>query len=416
MRWQKAVTVIATVLIVAVLAVVLMPVYANHARLGLDLQGGVMVRLQAPEGTSDEDMNTAINIINNRINGLGVTEPEVRREGTNRISVELPGVDNPEEAVEMIGTTAKMEFIRVDTGEVVVSGTDLKDARSDRNDKALTATELYGVSLEFTNEGSKKFAAATQDLMTKYPGSSETDRQNRVIAIVLDDEVISAPVVNAVINDGKARISGGYQNQDEVDNLATLLNSGALPVELQLLEKRTVGPQLGPDSIEKSKMAAIVGVIVLALFMIVLYRVPGVIAMISLTLYAIILAGALILIKSTITLPVIAAFLLSIGMGVDANIIIYERIKEELRAGKSLRVSVEYGFKKAFATILDSNVTTLIAGLVLIIFGTGSIRGFAITLSIGILASMFTAITFTRFILNNLVASNMITNKKFYGV
>lgn len=246
MRWQKAVTVIATVLIVAVLAVVLMPVYANHARLGLDLQGGVMVRLQAPEGTSDEEMNSAINIINNRINGLGVTEPEVRREGTDRISVELPGVDNPEEAVEMIGTTAKMEFIRVDTGEVVVSGTDLKDARSDRNDKALTATELYGVSLEFTNEGSKKFAAATQDLMTKYPGSSETDRQNRVIAIVLDDEVISAPVVNAVINDGKARISGGYQNQDEVDNLATLLNSGALPVELQLLEKRTVGPQLGP--------------------------------------------------------------------------------------------------------------------------------------------------------------------------
>ena len=195
-----------------------------------------------------------------------------------------------------------------------------------------------------------------------------------------------------------------------------LLQSGALPVDLQLLEKRTVGPQLGPDSIAKSVNAAIIGVIVLALFMIVLYRVPGVIALISLTLYAVLLAGALILIKSTITLPVIAAFLLSIGMGVDANIIIYERIKEELRAGKSLRVSVEYGFKKAFATILDSNVTTLIAGVVLIIFGTGSIRGFAITLSIGILASMFTAITFTRFILNNLVESNMITNKKFYGV
>ena len=414
MRWQKAVTVIETVLIVAVLAVVLMPVYANHARLGLDLQGGVMVRLQAPEGTSDEEMNSAINIINNRINGLGVTEPEVRREGTDRISVELPGVDNPEEAVEMIGTTAKMEFIRVDTGEVVVSGSDLKNAYGDMDDKANAAGERFGVSLEFTDEGSKKFAAATQDLMNKYPG--EANRQNRVIAIVLDGEVISAPAVNAVINDGKARISGGYNSQEEVENLAMLLKSGALPVELQLLEKRTVGPQLGPDSIAKSVNAAIVGVIVLALFMIVLYRVPGVIAMISLTLYAIILAGALILIKSTITLPVIAAFLLSIGMGVDANIIIYERIKEELRAGKSLRVSVEYGFKKAFATILDSNVTTLIAGLVLIIFGTGSIRGFAITLSIGILASMFTAITFTRFILNNLVASNMITNKKFYGV
>lgn len=414
MRWQKAVTVIATVLIVVILAVALMPVYADHARLGLDLQGGVMVRLEAPEGTSDEEMNSAITIINNRINSLGVTEPEVRREGTNRISVELPGVDNPEEAVEMIGTTAKMEFIRVDTGETVISGNDLAKSYGDVDEKTINVGERYGVSLEFTSEGTKKFAAATQDLMSKYPG--EANRQNRVIAIVLDGEVLSAPAVNAVINDGKARIAGGFESQEEVNNLAMLLQSGALPVELQLLEKRTVGPQLGPDSIAKSVNAAIIGVIILAVFMIVLYRVPGVIAMISLTLYAVLLAGALILIKSTITLPVIAAFLLSIGMGVDANIIIYERIKEELRAGKSLRVSVEYGFKKAFATILDSNVTTLIAGVVLIIFGTGSIRGFAITLSIGILASMFTAITFTRFILNNLVESNMITNKKFYGV
>ncbi len=414
MRWQKAVTVIATVLIVVILAVALMPVYANHARLGLDLQGGVMVRLEAPEGTSEEEMNSAITIINNRINSLGVTEPEVRREGTNRISVELPGVDNPEEAVEMIGTTAKMEFIRVDTGETVISGSDLSKSYGDVNENTYNVNERYGVSLEFTSEGTKKFAAATQDLMSKYPG--EANRQNRVIAIVLDGEVLSAPAVNDVINDGKARIAGGFESQEEVNNLAMLLQSGALPVDLQLLEKRTVGPQLGPDSIAKSVNAAIIGVIVLALFMIVLYRVPGVIALISLTLYAVLLAGALILIKSTITLPVIAAFLLSIGMGVDANIIIYERIKEELRAGKSLRVSVEYGFKKAFATILDSNVTTLIAGVVLIIFGTGSIRGFAITLSIGILASMFTAITFTRFILNNLVESNMITNKKFYGV
>ena len=414
MRWQKAVTVIATVLIVVILAVALMPVYANHARLGLDLQGGVMVRLEAPEGTSEEEMNSAITIINNRINSLGVTEPEVRREGTNRISVELPGVDNPEEAVEMIGTTAKMEFIRVDTGETVISGSDLSKSYGDVNENTYNVNERYGVSLEFTSEGTKKFAAATQDLMSKYPG--EANRQNRVIAIVLDGEVLSAPAVNDVINDGKARIAGGFESQEEVNNLAMLLQSGALPVDLQLLEKRTVGPQLGPDSIAKSVNAAIIGVSVLALFMIVLYRVPGVIALISLTLYAVLLAGALILIKSTITLPVIAAFLLSIGMGVDANIIIYERIKEELRAGKSLRVSVEYGFKKAFATILDSNVTTLIAGVVLIIFGTGSIRGFAITLSIGILASMFTAITFTRFILNNLVESNMITNKKFYGV
>lgn len=415
MRWSKAVTVIATVLIVAVLAVVLPPIYAGHARLGLDLQGGVMVRLQAPEGTSDEEMESAITIINNRINGLGVTEPEVRREGTTRISVELPGVDNPEEAVEMIGTTAKMEFIRIDTGEVVVTGSDLKNAYGDLDEQTIVAGERYGVSLEFTSEGSGKFEAATQDLISKY-GTGDDTRQNRIIAIVLDGEVLSAPAVGTVIHDGKARISGGFESQEEVNNLAMLLKSGSLPVELEMLEKRTVGPQLGPDSIAKSVNAAIIGVIVLAVFMLILYRLPGFIALVSLTLYGLILAGALILIKSTITLPVIAAFLLSIGMGVDANIIIYERIKEELRAGKSLRVSVEYGFKKAFATILDSNVTTLIAGVVLIIFGTGAVRGFAITLSIGILASMFTAITFTRFILNNLVESNMITNTKFYGV
>ena len=204
MRWQKAVTVIATVLIVVILAVALMPVYANHARLGLDLQGGVMVRLEAPEGTSEEEMNSAITIINNRINSLGVTEPEVRREGTNRISVELPGVDNPEEAVEMIGTTAKMEFIRVDTGETVISGSDLSKSYGDVNENTYNVNERYGVSLEFTSEGTKKFAAATQDLMSKYPG--EANRQNRVIAIVLDGEVLSAPAVNDVINDGKARI------------------------------------------------------------------------------------------------------------------------------------------------------------------------------------------------------------------
>lgn len=412
MRWQRVVTVVATVLVVAVLAVALLPVYANHARLGLDLQGGVMVRLEAPEGTTDEEMEGAVSVIKNRIDGLGVAEPEVRREGSNRITVELAGVEDPEEAVEMIGTTAKLEFVRVDTGEIIISGAELDKASGYLDQETLDPSKRFGVSISFNAAGTQKFAAATSDLMAKYPN----DESSRIIAIVLDNEVLSAPTVQDSITSGKASISGSFASLEEVNNMAMLLNSGALPVELQMLEKRTVGPQLGPDSIAKSINAAIVGVIILAIFMVVLYRVPGVIAMISLTLYAVILAGALILIKSTITLPVIAAFLLSIGMGVDANIIIYERIKEELRAGKTLRVAVESGFKKAFATILDSNVTTLIAGIVLIIFGSGSVRGFAITLSIGILASMFTAITFTRFILKNLVSSNLITNTKFYGV
>ncbi len=412
MRWQKVVTFLATVVLVAVAAVALLPVYADHARLGLDLQGGVMVRLEAPEGTSDEDMRGAIEVINNRVNSLGVTEPEVRREGSNRISVELPGVDDPEEAVRAIGTTARLDFVRMDTNEIILSGNELEKAEGYMDQETIDPTQQFGVSLRFNSSGTEKFAQATSEMVAKYPDGRDP---NRIIAIVLDGNVLSAPFVSTPITDGKCQISGSFTSREEVSQLALLLNSGALPVELTMLEKRSVGPQLGPDSIAKSINAAIIGVIILAVFMLILYRVPGFLALVALTLYAIILAGALILIKTTITLPVIAAFLLSIGMGVDANIIIYERIKEELRADKSLRVAAEAGFKKAFATIFDSNVTTLIAGIVLIIFGTGSIRGFAITLSIGILASMFTAITFTRFILNTLVSSNLITNTKFYG-
>lgn len=411
MRWQRVVTVIATILVVAIGTVALLPIFANHARLGLDLQGGVMVRLEAPEGTSDEDMVGAMSVVTNRIDALGVTEPEVRREGSNRISVELPGVDDPEEAVRVIGTTAKLDFVRYDNNQVVVSGSELKSASAYTDTNTLNPNEMYGVSLEFDSSGATKFAAATKELVNNY-GQEDP---NRSIAIVLDGQVLSMPMVQAVINNGQASISGNFKTAEEAQSLAMLLNSGSLPVELQIVEKRMVGPQLGSDSIEKSMTAAIIGAVVLAVFMVCYYRVPGVVAMLSLTLYAIILSGALIAIKATITLPVIAAFLLSIGMGVDANIIIYERIKEELKNGKTLRVSVEMGFKKAFATILDSNVTTLIGGVVLIALGTGSIRGFAITLCLGILASMFTAITFTRFFLRQLVASNLITNTKFYG-
>ena len=223
MRWQRVVTVIATVLVVAVLAVALMPVYADHARLGLDLQGGVMVRLEAPEGTSDEDMNGAIGIIKNRIDSLGVAEPEVRREGSNRITVELAGIDDPEEAVEMIGTTAKLEFVRMDTGEVVISGTELAKASAYMDQNTIDPSEQFGVSLEFNKTGADKFGAATQELVDKYAYGD----QNRIIAIVLDGVVISAPSVKSAIKDGKASISGSFQSQEEASNMAMLLNSGA---------------------------------------------------------------------------------------------------------------------------------------------------------------------------------------------
>ena len=414
MRWPKVITLVATILIVVIAAGILFPLYGDKATLGLDLQGGVMVRLEAPEGTSMEDMEAAKSVIENRINGLGVAEPEVRLEGSNRISVELPGVEDADEAVRVIGTTAKLQFVRYDNGEVILEGSDLKRASAGVNEEALYADEKFVVSLEFNSEGTKKFANATNDLINKYGKEKET-RADRVIAILLDGQIISAPSVNEPIVDGKAQISGGFMTYEEVQSLATMLRGGALPVDLTIVEKQVTGPQLGADSVAKSINAAIIGIVALAVFMIVLYRVPGIIAVFALLLYSVIVIGMNVAIGTTIILPVVAAFLLSVGMAVDANVIIFERIKEEMRAGKTLRVAVDSGFKKAFPTIFDSNITTLLAAAILIAFGTGAVRGFAVTLSIGILASMFTAITFTRFMLVNLVSSNLIRNNKFYG-
>ena len=414
MRWPKVITLVATILIVVMAAGILFPLYGDKATLGLDLQGGVMVRLEAPEGTSMEDMEAAKSVIENRINGLGVAEPEVRLEGSNRISVELPGVEDADEAVRVIGTTAKLQFVRYDNGEVILEGSDLKRASAGVNEEALYADEKFVVSLEFNSDGTKKFANATNDLINKYGKEKET-RADRVIAILLDGQIISAPSVNEPIVDGKAQISGGFMTYEEVQSLATMLRGGALPVDLTIVEKQVTGPQLGADSVAKSINAAIIGIVALAVFMIVLYRVPGIIAVFALLLYSVIVIGMNVAIGTTITLPVVAAFLLSVGMAVDANVIIFERIKEEMRAGKTLRVAVDSGFKKAFTTIFDSNITTLLAAAILIAFGTGAVRGFAVTLSIGILASMFTAITFTRFMLVNLVSSNLIRNNKFYG-
>ena len=410
MQGKRLATVIVTVLIVALLAVALFPVYKDHAKLGLDLQGGVMVRLEAPEGTGEEEMNGAVKVIENRINALGVSEPEVRLEGANSISVELAGVDDPEEAVRLIGTTAQLLFVRMDTGEVFMDGTALKKANGYIDQETLDPTKQFCVGLELNSEGAQKFGEVTTELC-QYP----KDDSRRSIAILLDNQPISVAGINEPITGGQASISGSYTSIDEVNEMATLLNSGALPVDLEIIEKSTVGAQLGEDAIAQSAIAALIGAIVLIIFMIVIYRVPGLIALVALLLYTVLLAGGMVLINMTITLPAIAGFLLSIGMGVDANVIIYERIKEELRSGKTLRVAVESGFKKAFATILDSNVTTLIASIVLIALGTSSIRGFAITLSLGILVSMFTAITFTRFVLKNLVASNIIKNTKLFG-
>lgn len=379
--------------------------------LGLDLRGGVHVVLRGyhknGDPVTDKDMVQLEAVMRQRVDELGVSEPIIQREGEDRLIIELAGVDDPEKAVEIIGTTAALEFKTFD-GKTILSGDDLKTAEARLN----TVENKPQVNLEFNATGAKIFADITTQLSRDY---SREDPRRR-IAIVLDGQVISNPTVDEPIPNGQARISGGFATFEEAANLAALLRAGALPVDVEIMAKQTVGPKLGADSLAKSKVAVTVGVIAIMLFMVAFYRVPGFIATMSLVIYGLILLGALSALKAVLTLPGIAGILLSVGMAVDANVIIYERIKEELRNGKTLRAAVDAGFSRAFWTIFDANVTTLIGAAVLFQFGTGPIRGFAVTLAVGILASMFTAITLTRFMLRTAVHVKALRSPKLYGV
>lgn len=377
----------------------------NNLKLGLDLKGGVQVRLEAQGPATDRDIEQVIAIMRSRVDSLGVAEPIIQKEGSNRIVIELPGLENPEEAIEIIGKTAQLEFRLVD-GTVILTGKDLVDAKEAKN----TQTGEDIVTLKFGAEGTKKFAEITQEMVDKY----EYGDERRIIAMFLDDQLLQAPFVKESIPSGEAVITG-YKDLQDAHNMALLLKSGALPVPVELVEKRTVGPTLGIDSINKSMKAGIWGIGAIMLFMLIVYRIPGIIACISLVFYALLIMVATAVLNATLTLPGIAGVLLSIGMCVDSNVIIYERLKEELRNGKSLRAAVDSGFNRGFWTIFDSNVTTLFAAIVLFFLGSGTIKGFAVTLTIGILISMFTAITFTRMMLKLLVESKVITNTKFYG-
>ena len=378
-------------LTVVVLAVALLAGFSynplkERIKLGLDLKGGLHVVMEAREEEGREvtpdTIQKSIGILRQRVDQLGVTEPIIQGEGNTRIIVELPGVEDPEAAADVIGQTAELKF-KDEYGNVILSGENLKEARAELDP---TNNEPQ-VSLEFDKEGAEKFKEFSAANIGKPLG------------IYLDDRMISNPTIKEVIPNGMARISGGFESLKEAEETAVLLRSGALPVSLSIEEKRTVGPTLGSDSLVKSLKAGVIGIIMILVFMIGYYRVPGTVAAVSLVLYACIVLWVLVLLNATLTLPGIAGFILSIGMAVDANIIIYERIKDELRHGKTLKAGIESGFSRAFWTIFDANLTTLIAAGVLMFFGTGPIKGFAVTLSIGIIASMFTAITFTRWIL-----------------
>ncbi len=374
---------------------------ANSIKQGLDLQGGTHVVLQAvdtPELKVDDDaVNRSVKIIERRVNELGLTEPVIQRQGKDRIIVELPGVKDPEKAIAMLGRTALLEFKDV-SGKTVLTGKDLKDAKAQ-----IAQGNQSVVGLEFTDEGGKKFA----DLTARNIG--------KPIAIVLDGEVLTNPVVQEAITGGRAQISGS-RTMEEAEHLAILLRSGSLPVKIEVMENRTVGPTLGQDSKDKSIKAFGIGVIGVFAFIILFYRLSGIVACIALLLYIMLLLLIMRYLNATLTLPGIAGIILSIGMAVDANVLIFERFKEELRNGKTLRSAMDAGFNRAFVTIFESNVTTLMAAVILFYLGTGPIKGFAVTLAIGVVLSMFSAITATKFLLRFLINSNFIKNPAFFGV
>lgn len=402
LRKDNLIKLIACVVAIIALFVLFVKPLSNSIRQGLDLQGGTHVVLEAEDTdvakVNDDAMNRVVTIMEKRVNALGLTEPIIQREGERRVIIELPGVKDPDAAINTIGKTAMLEF-KDEDGNTVLTGTDLKDAQASTNQQ----TGQNVVNLEFSDEGAKKFA----DLTTKNVG--------RTIAILLDGEVLTAPNVREPILGGKAEISG-QKSLEEAQNLAVVLRSGALPVKVNIIETRTVGPSLGQDSKDKSQVAFAIGLGAVLIFMLLFYRISGFIADIALMAYTLLLLAALYLLDATLTLPGVAGIILTIGMAVDANVLIFEHFKEEYQIhGKSLRLSMDAGFRRAFTTIFDSNLTTIIAAAVLFFLGTGTIRGFAITLGLGTILSMFTAITLTQYMLKLLINSKIFENPAAYG-
>ncbi|MGL5514663.1 MAG: protein translocase subunit SecD, partial [Sporomusa sp.] len=337
MRWGNLTRFLVIVLAILAAASYYMLPLALSIKQGLDLQGGTHVVLEASDTTeaqvNDDAMQRVVTIIESRINELGLTEPIVQRQGERRVIVELPGVKDPEKAIEMLGRTALMEF-KDESGNVVMTGKDLKDAKAHREQNGQNM-----VAIEFSDEGAKKFA----DLTAKNVGKR--------IAILLDGQVLTNPVVQEAIPGGKAVISGS-QTLEEAQKLAILLRSGALPVKVDILETRTVGPTLGEDSKAKSMEAFVIGIAAIVIFMLLFYGVSGFVANVALILYVLLLLASLKMLNATLTLPGIAGIILSMGMAVDANVLIFERFKEEYRNGKTLRAAMDAGFTRAFATIL----------------------------------------------------------------
>ena len=373
---------------------------AKNIKTGLDLAGGVSITYQVKgDAPSQEDMDDTIYKLQKRVEGYS-EEAQVYQEGDDRINVEIPGAKDANKILEELGKPGSLEF-QDESGETVLDGSDIADAKGAVTEDQVTGQKQYIVSLKLTKEGTKKFAEATEANLGKQ------------IAIVYDGETISAPTVQTVISDGQAQITG-QESIEEANELASVIRIGSLKLELTELRSKVVGAQLGEDAIKTSLLAGGIGLALVAIFMMIVYALPGVVAAISLAIYTGLELVMLNAFDLTLTLPGIAGIILSIGMAVDANVIIYARIREEISAGKSVRSAIKIGFQKAMSAIVDGNITTLIAAAVLGGLGSGSVKGFAMTLALGIVLSMFTSLVISRLLVNALYAVGF-KAEKFYG-
>lgn len=401
--------------IVALTIACIVTIVLKPTKLGLDLVGGSRLVLEAQ--TTDtiakitpEMMDSLKFAIENRVNAIGVAETVVQQTGEKRLLVEIPNVSDPKKAKEFLGETAALEFKRPTKGFNNTQGWASTGLTGKDLSKALISTNPgngeWVVSLEFNDKGTRKFAQLTQELVGKP------------MAIFFNGGLQSSPVIQEPILGGRAQISGGEGGfkYEEAKKMVDLLNAGALPVPAKIIEENTVGPTLGADSISSSKLAGLIGLSAVMIFMVLYYHLPGLIADVALIIYALIVFSIFKIIPVTLTLAGIAGFILSVGMAVDANILIFERTKEELRAGRTLFTAINSGFDRAFTSIFDSNMSTLITCVILYMLGTSIVKGFALTLAIGVLVSMFTAITVTKNFMHLLFGTGQLKHPGWFGL
>ena len=397
MKKRSVITLCVTVLLIVLVSVVALKGFQipgssydyvpvkDAISLGLDLRGGIYAVYQGDTSAEDFDtqMDATVTIMINRLTAQGYTEVTVTRQGSDRIRIEIPDVEDPNEILNSVGTPAHLTF-EDPNGDIVLEGNSVKEAYGTYDRE----TNKPVIAFTLDDEGTKAFADATATFL------------NQVITIRLDETVLTAPTVQSVITDGRGIING-FNDINDAITIANLIMSGALPLDITLIESSAVSATLGEGALSTSLTAGIIGILLIMLFMIVMYRIPGVVADMALCIYILIVFFALANVPGVqLTLPGIAGILLGIGMAVDGNVIIFERFREELKGGRTVQAAAQRGYKNALSSIIDSNVTTIIAAIVLVYFGTGSVKGFALTLLIGVIASLISSVFITRFLLN----------------